>query len=206
MVNKNNEKQHNDKKAVEEEKERDDVRGEGSIIYDPFKGNTLARSPLSMGRFISQNSGDGLEDDVFAEEKTDAETVLQEVSKVSRAVKGTPKSDGENDPWNDEDIDVSPIFQLFKAGSTGRGSYTKGNSPKTKKRKREEEQCKPELSDEVVAVLKALEKVTQKTEVLLEHIKGSSKTKTEIKTVSKKLGHVGKILNKRANELKRVQE
>ncbi|KAK9686217.1 Pao retrotransposon peptidase [Popillia japonica] len=179
----------NNELPAEEEKERKDVRGEGSIIYEgvttdavkanPFKGNTLARSPLSRGSYISQKSGDGLEDEVFAEG-----------SPLSRGSYISQKSgDGlEDEVFAEEKRDAETVLQ------------------EKRKREEREEERKPELSDEVVAVLKALEKVTQKTEVLLEHIKGSSKTKTEIKTVSKELGHVVKILNKRASELKRVQE
>lgn len=218
--NKNNEKKQKDKKNEDMEKEDVDGKRRGSIRSisnkegiqadveeaNPFQGKTIARSPPPGPRAPSQKGSGDPEDEISTDTAVNLEADLQKDSKLATRMETPLKTTEDNDPWNDEDIGLSPIFQLYEALNTPSYSGGKGSSPRKKKRKREEkeESSKPQLNEEMVALFNALKEVTEKTEELLGYI--TAKTKNEIKTASSELGHAVKILNKKANELKQIQE
>lgn len=228
--NDQNEKNKKDKKKDEDKQESAETGGAGSIevsegvnddvasATNPFKGKTIARSPLSnekkaegkdikqthISRIAHQTKNDDSLENVCITEKTDAEPDLQQKTHIARGMGSQIAPGNEDDIWCDEGMDTSSIFQLYENTDVGRES-----SPKRKKRKRDEkaeDKFKMEESVEMMAVYKALEEVTKKTEKLLHEVKGGSKTKMEIKEASKVLGHAVKVLNKRAKELKQTQE
>ncbi|KAI4459357.1 zinc knuckle [Holotrichia oblita] len=115
---------------------------------------------------------------------------------------------GKSDPWQDEEVETSPIYKL-QARKHGSELHTpKIRSPALKKRKRDaaDETSEESHGKEMSAVLTAMSNVMTRMDELMKHIQASSKTKMEIKSSAKSLNNMVGTLNRKISELKRSQE
>ncbi|KAK9729938.1 hypothetical protein QE152_g15641 [Popillia japonica] len=112
------------------------------------------------------------------------------------------------DPWQDEEVETSPIYKLQAEKHDSELPTTKNRSPAMKKRKRDviDDTCEESPGKEMTAVLTAMSNVMMRMDELMKHIQSSSKTKMEIRTTAKSLNSMVGTLNRKISDLKRSQE
>ncbi|KAI4454261.1 hypothetical protein MML48_10g00007977 [Holotrichia oblita] len=103
-------------------------------------------------------------------------------------------------PWQDEDVETSPIYKLNDVSE----SYTVVDNPIIKKRKGDSPN-KGTKGDghfrEMAEVLTFMDKLYNKTDSLRKVVQESTKTKTEIKTITRELVHIVGLLRKKVDAL-----
>ncbi|KAI4470370.1 hypothetical protein MML48_1g16379 [Holotrichia oblita] len=139
--------------------------------------------------------------------RTPPDTYKSKTSENARALRERTASNdnAEDSPWQDEEI-TSPIYKLCNL-SDANDSCTDTVTQIKKKRKRQthigEQTGKGTGSNrEMTEVATFMGKVYNKTDALMKLVKESTKTKTEIKDMTRELGHIVGILNRKVDILK----
>lgn len=113
----------------------------------------------------------------------------------------TPKtSTTEQDIWQDEEISVSPIYKLYYNSEDSDVLTLKTPlSPVKKKRKRNtrEFMSSDHTSREMTAAMAVLNTLNNKIEELKKEVKLSTKTKTEIKAITREVADIAISLNRK---------
>lgn len=109
----------------------------------------------------------------------------------------------EDFPWKDDEATVNPILKLYDQAGDGCCRY--GSTKKKRKREAREGQCSDkddEASKEMFDVINYMDKLNKKTEELKKMVKESTKTKTEIKSITRELVGIVGNLNRKVDILK----